>query len=562
MELFSFDNRQTTLDLNGPVLSWSTEPSSDSVNTCGVSTFTGIATATFPTQTPANPAKLTGSLTYQWRYKVGSATTDGPLTNGTMAGLGLTGITGAGTTTLTVYGTSTVEPYTISGLQFFLSPDYVPSAYGTGDPITVGTARSTPNANNEVFDSTPGAYTFNPTINISTQPENATAAETQTAQFDVAASVTDSTNDNLTYKWQLNESDLSNSSTVSGADSNSLSISLPDAGSNTVRARISHPTACNSPLYSANATFEVVDARKIIKWEHVHGGTAELYGTGEVNLSDESKTFNASVYGKGAKQVVIYAPEEDVDVKITFAGPAGGSHGGNATGGHGGLSVFTMTIQQNTEYTIKLSQGGGAPPVGGGGQFFYKKGTLLVAMGGGGGSGTVYRGGAGGGIGIAGEQGQGQRSGAGGHTYATGQLPLQGYFAGGNWLPPTSGYCGGRVSGCTFGQTWVNDGYSACQDLGYVRFRGANGSFGSSTTNTINRGYKAGLGHRGNSGSPNGGGGAVGGCGSRGGQGANNTGSDSGGGGGSGYSNGEVTVVSTQLGGNSSTNGYLKIEAD
>ena len=46
MELFSFDNRQTTLDLNGPVLSWLTEPSSDSVNTCGVSTFTGIATAT------------------------------------------------------------------------------------------------------------------------------------------------------------------------------------------------------------------------------------------------------------------------------------------------------------------------------------------------------------------------------------------------------------------------------------------------------------------------------------------------------------------------------------
>ena len=544
MELFSFDNRQTTLDLNGPVLSWSTEPSSDSVNTCGVSTFTGIATATFPTQTPANPAKLTGSLTYQWRYRVGSATTDGPLTNGTMAGLGLTGITGAGTTTLTVYGTSSVQPYTIEGLHFFLRPDYVPSAYGTGDPITVGTARSTPHATNEVFDSTPGAYTFNPTINITTQPENATAAETQTAQFDVAASVTDSTNDNLTYKWQLNESDLSNSSTVSGADSNSLSISLPDAGSNTVRARISHPTACNSPLYSANATFEVVDARQIIKWEHVQGGNATLFGTGEVNLSDESKTFNSSVYGVGANQVIIYAPEEDVDVKITFAGPAG--LGG---GGEGGLSVFTMTIQQNTEYTIKLGQvtnDGGT-----GGCFFYKKGALLVAMGGGGGEAGGTRGGKGGGIGIAGENGP-TGGGAGGHTYAAGQLPLQGYFQGGNWLPPTSGYCGGRVSGCTFGQTWVNDGYSACQDLVYIRYRGANGSYSSGTTDTINRGYKAGLGHRGNNGSPNGGGGAVGGCGSS---------SGRSGGGGSGYSNGEVTVVSTQLGGNSSTNSYFTIEA-
>ena len=153
--------------------------------------------------------------------------------------------------------------------------------------------------------------------------------------------------------------------------------------------------------------------------------------------------------------------------------------------------------------------------------------------------------------GIAGENGP-NGGGAGGHTYAAGQLPLQGYFQGGNWLPPTSGYCGGRVSGCTFGQTWVNDGYSACQDLGYIKYRGANGSYSSGTTDTINRGYKAGLGHRGNNGSPNGGGGAVGGCGSS---------SGKSGGGGSGYSNGEVTVVTTQLGGNSSTNGYFTIEA-
>ena len=41
-----FDQRATTLDLNGPTLSWLSEPTG--VTTCGLGTFVGIATATFP----------------------------------------------------------------------------------------------------------------------------------------------------------------------------------------------------------------------------------------------------------------------------------------------------------------------------------------------------------------------------------------------------------------------------------------------------------------------------------------------------------------------------------
>ena len=317
-------------------------------------------------------------------------------------------------------------------------------------------------------------------------------------------------------------------------------------------------------------------------WELLTDADGSNYGFGSQNLFDTPKIFYAASATLN-RSLVVYSPEQDIALKITMAAAAGVNEGYSPSnqvqkGGEGGTSVFYLTLKKNLEYVVKLGSttapSGGIPgdygQPGGGGSYLYRGGTLLVALGGGGGGGQLSRGGHGGGIGLAGEKAPGGGNtqadhglgGKGGILIPTGTLPLQGYFAGGNWLPPTSGYCGGRVSGCTFGQTWVNDGYSACQDLGYVRFRGANGSFNSSTTNTINRGYKAGLGHRGNSGSPNGGGGAVGGCGSRGGQGANNTGSDSGGGGGSGYSNGEVTVVSTQLGGNSSTNGYLKIEAD
>ena len=553
MDGFVGIHRNTTLDLNGPVLSWVTEP--EEVSTCGVATFTGIATATFPTQTPANPAKLTGSLSYQWYYKVGSASTSGQVTNGTMAGLGLTGISGAGTTNLTVYGTSTTTPLTIEGINFFVRPDYVPSAYGTGDPITAGTGRSTGNANNEVFDSTPVTLTVYPTITIENQPSGATVAQGISEDFKVGATISDGTQDtSLNYKWILNGTDLTDSSTVVGSATSELSLSLSDVGISTVRARITHPTACNSPIYSNVVDFDIVDARQIVKWEAFNAGNANWSNGGSWNLSDESKTFNASSYGVGPNQVCLYAPEEDVDVKITFAAGSGNSKSSSLVGGAGGLSVFTLTLQQNYEYTVKLGRSTDTYK-GAGANFLYKGGTLLVAIGGGGGSGSGGNGGRGGGVGVAGETAP-NGGGQGGRTYATGQLPLQGYFQGGNWLPPRSGHDGGRVSGCTFGQYWTNQGYSACQNMGYVQFIAAGGGTVNNSTNTIIRGYKAGLGHRGNNGAGNsnsgyGGGGAVGGSGATNGK---------GGGGGSGYTNGEVTVISTQLGGNTNTNGYITIE--
>ena len=116
-----FDQRTTTLDLNGPVLSWVSLPTA--VTSCGIGTFIGIATASFPNQTPTNPATNTGSLSYQWWYELAgtNAPTQGKITNGSMSGLGLTGITGAATTTLTVYGNSSTyelngTPETVEGL--------------------------------------------------------------------------------------------------------------------------------------------------------------------------------------------------------------------------------------------------------------------------------------------------------------------------------------------------------------------------------------------------------------------------------------------------------------
>ena len=558
-----FDQRTTTLDLNGPVLSWLTEPSE--VSTCGVATFTGIATATFPSQTPTNPATNTGYLSYQWHYKVGAATTTGLLYDGDIPGLGLTSVSGTGSTTLTLYGTSVTKPYTTEGINFFVRPDYVPSAYGTGDPITAGTGRSTGNANNEVFDSTPVSLIVHPTISVTTQPVAiTTAAQTISADFNVGATISDNTqNSSLSYQWVFNGTDLADSSTVTGAATSSLSMSSSTVGVHTLTAKISHSTACNSPIYSNVVDFDVVSSRQIIKYELLTGeADATWYGGGEQNLFDNSIRFEARS-AVMSRALCIYAPEKDIKAKITLAGAAGASRDGNR-GGQGGISTFYLSLKQNVEYIVKLgssiqpSGGGGG---GGGAAFLYRGGTLIMALGGGGGAGTQNRGGDGGGIGIAGERGLGPRGGSGGILYSTGNLPLQGMFAGGGWLPPIDRTSGspGRVSGCTFGQYWTGQGYGACQSIGYVKWRSSSGSETSQSTNTILRGYKSGLGHRNDGGNTawgvgGGGAGAAGGGGS--------TGDRSGGGGGSGYQNGDVEVISSQLGGNSSRDGYIIFELD
>ena len=115
-----FRNTPTTIDLNGPILSFLEQP-------VGITTIESTASFTgIVTSTPVG----TGHLSYQW-YEVGVGA----------VGSASTAEVGIGTT-LTLTGL--VDPDD-SGRQFYLESSYVASAYGSG-PITAGTARSTGNA--------------------------------------------------------------------------------------------------------------------------------------------------------------------------------------------------------------------------------------------------------------------------------------------------------------------------------------------------------------------------------------------------------------------------------
>ena len=132
---------------------------------------------------------------------------------------------------------------------------------------------------------------------------------------------------------------------------------------------------------------------------------------------------------------------------------------------------------------------------------------------------------------------------------------------------PNSG-SGGKVESCTTGNYWSNAGYSPCDDVGQQQFRTNQGTVVSGTA-TLQRGYKSSgtttsntYGYRNNGGdSTISVGGAYvcgGGAGAYGGDAGRNA--NSGAGGGSGYTDGSVTIVSSQQGGNTSSSASATIK--
>ena len=542
-----FPNIQSTLDLNGPVLSFTTQPVGAATSVAsGIATFVGIATATFPAGQTSRDGN-TGTLSYQW-YKGSTALVDG------------TNITGSGTTTLTLSGlTSPNNDIT----DVFLRVDYVPSAYGPGS--------LTANAINEPLDSNTGTVTVFPTISIDTQPQDSTVVEDIATTFSATASSSDGSDSLLSYQWYLN------GAAISGATSSTLSITRPNPGLDRVYCEVSHSTAQPGIVTTTEVNLDVASARTFIQWELIGDGTRQEKGSRD--LAAAGRFWARARADINARILQVWSPEKDLDVKITLGGAAGGNRS-SYRGGEGGISVFKMTLKQNTEYTIKLginSYEGGGPRGGnnggGGLGLIYEKAKVIAVCGGGGGAGTGGRGGDGGGCNVAGERGQNGAN--GGAFIGVDALPVNGMTQAGRTGPNDfdNGSSGsGRLGGCTIGKYWREQGKSPCEDVGTgVVFRALDGGTLSDTTNTttggIIRGYKTGQGFRNNGGGGSGNGGG-GGAGARGGEG--NT-SNGGGGGASGYhvsagEAGEVRLLKsttlpngTRLGGNDDV-AFISIE--
>ena len=489
---------------------------------------------------PANK----GSVDYRW-HEVGV----GPLSDSAT-------VTGTATTTLTL---SNLRTPTDNGRQFFLQVDYDPQI-----AVGIGSTTITGNAPNEPFNSGIATVTVTPLVEITTQPVLTSTFPNVATDITVVASLTDNSfGDDIQYQWQLDSSDVSNGTItkngvdtiVAGATTPTLTLTSNNSGIGYVaRCRVSSATASNSPIVSDSAIYTVNVPTNVINIEAIkNAGTQAVLSSVDLSTGDIVLIAATSSTASDFFLYSLYAPNKDVDVEMDLYGGKGDNFGNLATtgrvGGSGGRSTIRFTMQQNEEYIIAgLTEAVNTP-------FVYRKGALMVCVGQGGAGGQSGSGGNGGGVDVDGQAGNGTGSSTGNSRPLSGSLSNQGTFGSafqsptlypGDSQEPSSSVNGGKTISCTKGVYWAQQGVAPCADItGNSQIRLSNGTIITNSA-SITRGYKvgyniiqtAGINQTSNCG--------KGGNGATGGNGAITLG---GGAGGSGYTDGSVTVVSTQQGG-------------
>ena len=186
----NFNRRiETDLDLNGPNLAVSSQPSDATVANGASQTFSVTVTASFPGN--SNPDNE-GTLTYQWYLN-----DDGNTTSLTNEGQ----YSGTTTATLTV---SDIESPDNNGNKYYCVIDYTPAekygedGKGTGHPI------------NGAITSDSATLTVNPFIVIANQPASVDREYNVNGEITVVAELSDSSYPNdIGYQWLRNANPIS-----------------------------------------------------------------------------------------------------------------------------------------------------------------------------------------------------------------------------------------------------------------------------------------------------------------------------------------------------------------
>jgi hypothetical protein len=521
-----FRKIKTQLELDPPVLSFSSQPTSQSNDPGESVTFTGTAIASGD-----------GTISYQW-YENGTALSDGGR------------ISGSSTNSLTI---TDLQSPSDNGRSFVLRATYVPGA-------TSG------NATNSPLDSNAVSLTVWPSLSITTQPTDQTTAVDTTATFSVVASISDSSYGSIKYLWTRDGTTIQNST--------SNSVTIVDT------------TDGRKQVVSNTAILTGVFIRNILSIEAFKSSGTDI-STSEVDFDPEGTEFtlDRNTFGSDYSIIQFYAKEKDLTVDLTMRGAAGNGRSDlNFSPGEGGVSTIRFTMQKDVEYTLL-----GISPSSALFLYRGSNLIAVVGQGGDRNNSPDGNGGDGGGVNISGGDGSRKSNfffsrystnyrAGGGSLIPPGNLSLNGIWGSNSGfsqnnlqpgdtiaslLPSTddspSTSNGGRTISCTKGTYWLNQGISPCSNnsSSKIKYRDINGNEVSGSS-SLTRGFKpgytitntAGRKRRTSGGwsfttiGSNGGNGATGGEGSQ---------YGTGGGGGSGYTNGEVDIIETRQGGNPST---------
>ena len=555
LAIHNFRSTQTTLDLNGPSISVTGNPSNVVAQavgvtstvgvTVGVATFTGGGSATLGTPNAPGATQSTGNFIYQWYDN------DGKLEDGT-------NVTGAGTSTLTL---SNLASPGDDNRNFYLEIDYSSGNYSTTTYRGLGKSINGPLNTNSA------SLNVLPTVIVTTEPTDVTIGQGEVATFTAAATTSDSSIGSLTFYWEVDgevvvdegREDAITGPFAEGATTTTLRIKKNDVGTSVVQFfAYVDDQGYRVQAKSKGCNLVGVLPRRMLKFE-AYSPSDNTMKNLEKNIGEDGAfTLETSTFTSSYGIVQFYSPEENYNVRMTM-GASKGADTTNYTGGGGGKSIIDFRLLKNIEYTL-IGVGNNSA------LFLYRGAQLMAVVGQGGDAGTGADGGAGGGVNMAGGNGNGKNAGTGGAKISPGNFNLTGQW--GSILSGSSFTLrdddivanipnGGRTISCSKGAYWINQGIGACENnsTNGVQYRSIDGTLMTNSA-SITRGFKPGYTVTECSGLAinDGGNGGNGGTGGEGGV------QGSGGGGGSGYSDDSFEIRESELGGNTTATSTVKFE--
>ena len=363
----NFNRRiETDLDLNGPHLAISSQPSDASVANGATQTFSVTASASFPGNTGADDE---GTITYQWYVN-----DDGNTTKLTDEGQ----YSGTTTATLTV---GSIESPENNGNKYYCVIDYIPAqkygedGKGTGHPI------------NGAITSDSATLTVTPYLIILSQPSSVDRVYDVYGEISVSASLSDNSYSNdIGYQWYLNGSAVSDGTkTSTRIERGTVTDVIVEESEEEYVVYKRYTYSYNQTYYHSSSaqTHTIPSTASNIKVTIAgagggKGGEDAPWNCGGAGGAGRKAEFILAAGAFKGTTITMYAGKKGSDGQHSGAGGigAGGGYGGFAGGGNGGGAG------------ARGASGGGG---GGGGASVLYHGSLstpvIVAGGGGGGGG-------------------------------------------------------------------------------------------------------------------------------------------------------------------------------
>ena len=351
-----FRDIQTDLDLNGPILSFTTQPVDLTINVGQTATFTAVATVSFPGDpTPIN----SGTIGYQWYGPLGV------LTEGTKY---------VGTKTTTLQITDVTNPTDVGA--YYVQVDYVPST-------------QTGNAVNEPLNSNNGNLISPPLIEINAQPTPIETIQSRDSNFNIDATLSDNGTD-IGFQWQLDGENVSDGTVtkstvqeIPGTTERRVSVNTSNGHNQT----ISIPAGAKGVLFNLTGAAGGRGGGNFSQDQHGPnrvGGRGGFGMEGWFRLSTDFYHNNQEGQGlRNSIQVTLNSGRRGSDGVVGSTNSANGGSGSAGHGGNGGAHGYGRNGGSVSSGDAGGGGGGGASS-----SVIINGATAIVAGGGGGGGGA------------------------------------------------------------------------------------------------------------------------------------------------------------------------------